>query len=210
MDDRNLTQLAQAVWIPLAVILATVGVLIFKAAEVNREGRAATSRQVGLSAPRHVGTSGTIGLAPVAVYDYLEFAGVIGPAPDVERAMSPSHDYTAEGLRTLAAALEAVAAEHPGIVRATVPDDLRAHAGRLQRDRHASHHAAIARQAFAAAADEIAALHPDAGIRLRRLANAMAADRPLLDQGEPVRTFFRESAEVLGTIAESRSPWSTG
>jgi hypothetical protein len=43
---------------------------------------------------------------------------------------------------------------------------------------------------------------------VRKLAAAVAPDRPLLDQREPVRAFFRESAEALGTIGESRSATS--
>jgi hypothetical protein len=77
-----------------------------------------------------------------------------------------------------------------------------------QEDPHARDHADIARSAFVAAAEAIGALNPQAGARLQRLAQAVAPDRPLLDQREPVRAFFRESAEALGTIAESRSATS--
>jgi hypothetical protein len=122
--------------------------------------------------------------------------------------MSARHDYTADGLRMLAAALAAVAAEHPGIVQEAVLDELRSHAERLQEDPRAHDHAEIARSAFTAAAEAIGALNRQAGARLRRLAEAVAPDRPLLDQREPVRAFFRESAEALGTIGEWRSATS--
>jgi hypothetical protein len=205
MADGQGRRLLEAAWRPLLVLAAIVGVLLFKAAE-ERPERAVPAAPITAPGGADLGTRGTVGLAPVVVYDYLEFAGLIGA--DGERTTAPADEYTARGLNLLADALAAVAAEHPGRMHAAAAAELRVFADQLQDDERAPDHARIARSAFREAAAAIEALSSRQGAQLHALADAVAADEPLRDQRDAVHAFFLHSADVLGTIGESRAPTS--
>jgi hypothetical protein len=185
------------------VLAAIVGVLLVKAAEERLE-HAAPAVRVGSPGGADLSTRGTVGLAPVAVYDYLEFAGLLGP--EGKRTIAGANEYTARGLLLFADALAAVAAEHPGRVHTPVIADLRAFADQLHDRARASDHPRIVRHAFGEGADAIEALSPREGPRLRRLAAAVAPDEPLREQRDAIDGFFRQSADILGTVGELRGP----
>jgi hypothetical protein len=144
------------------------------------------------------GTSGDS--APAPVLDYMRYSGVVAGATDVPE-MSIAHDYSAEGLRKLAAALETTASAQKADVAQTV-SRLRASADELQQDQRSLRHAALVRDAFTAAAEAIGSLSqaPDV-TALKSAAAAIDPGRPLLGQRDAVRQFFRQSAEALDAVS---------
>jgi hypothetical protein len=162
----------------------------------DAEGPGVTVAQRGDGAAAiPAGTTG-LGSDNAPVVEYMRYSGTAAGAPGVP-AMSVEHDYTAEGIRRLASALEAVAQRRDGTARETA-DRLRAIADRIQDDSQSMGHAALVHEAFAAAAEAIASLpHRPADADLQAIANSIDPGRPLLSQEEAVRTFLRRSAEAL-------------
>lgn len=141
-----------------------------------------------------------------ALQSYLAFAQ---SAADMDLA----HDYTSNGLRRLAAALEAFPQAKTSSVRSRI-DALRAQADRLQRDPASLRHADVARSAFVDAADILSGMvagdqmpvDRDAGVVTsapRRAAESIRADRPLTEQGAQVEAFFEASATALRALSEA-------
>ena len=130
-----------------------------------------------------------------AVSAFLAFAK--HEAPEV---LQLDHGHTSEGLRLLAAALEAadapLAAAHArGIRRAA---DL------LGDDPRSLRHAAMTRGAFLSAAEALRALRSSSADtasgsddRVRRAAEAIRADQPLRSQRARIERFFDEAAAAL-------------
>jgi hypothetical protein len=114
---------------------------------------------------------------------FLAFAE--GPSPEV---LPLDHEYTAEGLRRLAAALAASGkmARTPELA-----GSLSQAADDLARDPRSLRHAAIARQAFIAAAQALGSS------RVQRAAEALSVDEPLRAQKRRVERFFDEAAAAL-------------
>ena len=129
--------------------------------------------------------------------EYQQFSGVIAGGKEVPE-MSVDHDYTAEGIRKLAAALESlVDAKADAGTRAEL-ERFRRDADRLQEDPKSMEHARIVRNVFTSAAEVIASIDIGPAPRdLRSLAESIDPDRPLLGQRDNVRSFLRESAEAI-------------
>lgn len=145
--------------------------------------------------------------APAEVSGFLRFA-----AERRLKAVGTAHDYTADGVRQLAAALDAVARTQAGLPAA----DARRHiaamrrlADELQRDAQALEHANRARAAFVAAAQAMEVLQPedrasDAAVQaVRNSAEGVDTDRPMLDQAAQIEDFFYRCAQALRTLAQS-------
>jgi len=124
-----------------------------------------------------------------------------------------SHDYTAEGLRQLAAALDAVS-------RTQAPPSSAADASRhiaamrewadaMQRDPKSLQHADHARAAFVSAAHAMEILGADrpggdqAVQAVRESAEGIDAQRPMLEQVSQIETFFDRSAQALRTLSQA-------
>lgn len=142
----------------------------------------------------------TTGRAPSAIQEYAAFAGA--DAPD---RVSPgqNHEYTAEGIRRLTAALEAhVNTNGDGESRERF-ERFRQRADRLQQDPQSAEHAATVRDVFTSALEVLESTNvpQDDTSRLRETATAISPDRPLLDQIDRVRQFFRQSSETLEQAA---------
>ena len=123
------------------------------------------------------------------VQDYLSFAGTAGggqiPASDADPT------YIVEGLRKLAGAL--------GTLRLGSPDlqvDLRVAAEHLLLNPASTVTTAVVRDDLIAAAEAIEAEHRNE-VNLRFIAESIRQDRPLLDQQDAFREFFRESANAM-------------
>ena len=131
------------------------------------------------------------------VQDYLQFARAAGDPQIQEPVADP--EYIVEGLRKLAGAL--------GTLNIASPDlqtDLRVAAEHLLLSPASTATTAVVRDRLISAADAIEAAHGGRQATLRRAAEAIEPDRPLLDQQAGVREFFRESANAIQSI--SRQP----
>ena len=124
------------------------------------------------------------------------------------------HEYTAEGLRRLADALEEIARQHQ-LGAAQVEqrvNTLRERADALQRNPESREHARLAREAFVAVVDVMRDLQqqrfPDAANQVEQVrlaATSVTADRELLQQKEEVQRFFDRAGEVVQHMAARRS-----
>ena len=131
-----------------------------------------------------------------------EFERFVGADPEA----SSSHDYTADGLRKLAAGLEAVAPSGSvaGMDVGMRANEIRVRADSIQRDPSSTTHARQAREGALLAASVLqqiqearfAALSEQAR-RVTDAAKALKADQPLLDQTTQVKTFFTSAASAL-------------
>ena len=128
------------------------------------------------------------------------------------QAAGPSHEYTADGVRRLAAAIAELSQRNPGTagaLRAEL-DAVRAQADSLQRNPQSTEHARYTREAFRAAAGLMGALQQrhysnlsNEVAEVRRAADAVQPDRPLLEQVANVQRFFDQSAAALRAMMAS-------
>lgn len=119
--------------------------------------------------------------------------------------MGVTHEYTATGIRRLAAALEDIANRQQtrdAMVSDRIPM-LRNLADSLQATEDSPRHANHARSAFTIGADIITALRrddagaTDAARRAREAAESIQPTTPLLQQRRQVREFFDRAADAL-------------
>ncbi|MDF1501334.1 hypothetical protein [Roseisolibacter sp. H3M3-2] len=124
----------------------------------------------------------------------------------------PAHDYTAAGLRHLAAALGAVGGSTAGNVdvQARIAE-IRQHADAMQRDPASTEHALQTREAFLVASSLMQQMQQgrgDAAVGAVReahdAATAIEARTRLLDQTQRVERFFDRSANAVRELARSR------
>ena len=148
------------------------------------------------AAVQQEGTAGTAGSAvPAAVQDYAAFAN--DPA---EPSVGRDHEYTAEGIRRLSAALETFVEQNAADTETRNRfDRFRQAAERLQKDPQSGAHAGTVRDVFTSAVDVFESGKIEAGdvSRLRQTATSISADQPLLEQTQTVKQFFSQSAEAL-------------
>jgi len=127
------------------------------------------------------------------VEDYLRFAGA-GDSPMPEPDAVP--EYIAAGLRKLAGALGALT-----LGSHDLQVDLRVAAEHLLLNPASTATTTVVRRGLISAA---AAMQPSGGsnhVDLRRIAQSIEPDRPLLDQRAAVRDFFRESAMAMQKVS---------
>jgi hypothetical protein len=120
--------------------------------------------------------------------------------------MGPEHDYTADGIRRLAAAIGAIAIGDTvaGHALESQLAELRQRADALQRDPSANTHALATREAFLIAAGMLEGIQQrrfpelaSEATAVRRAAEATQAKRPLLEQKAEVQQFFDEASGIL-------------
>jgi len=169
--------------------------------EVAETGRATPPGEATPAAT----TGGTI---PAAVAAFLAFA----EAPTGSQ-VGVGHEYAADGIRRLTAALKAVVDNGPDRPRARERfAEFQQKADRIQVDPQSLGHAGQVRDVFTSAAGAISALQedrwPDASelqnqiAQVQTAAERVAADRPLLDQTSAVKTFFDRAAVVVRAMAD--------
>jgi hypothetical protein len=179
-------------WLVGVLLLALVAWVAFEALDDDQP----TVEQAGVQREGTVGTSGAV---PAAIQDYSSFVtGQAQPAPGRE------HEYTAEGIRMLTAALGAFVEQNGNdtALRSRF-ERFRQSAQRLQQDPQSGAHADTVRDVFTSAVDVFESGRVDAGdvSRVRDTATSISADQPLLEQTEAVKRFFSQSAELLERAA---------
>ncbi len=147
---------------------------------------------------------------PAAVAAFLTFA----EAPTGSQ-VGVGHEYAADGIRRLTAALKAVVDNGPDRPRVRERfAEFQQKADRIQVDPQSLGHAGQVRDVFTSAAGAISALQEDRWPDASELQNQIAqvqtaaervdADRPLLDQTSAVKTFFDRAAVVVRAMADRR------
>lgn len=184
-------------WIVGVLVLLVVGWMAIGA--LNDE-----EPVVEQAALQQEGAIGTAGAAvPAAVQDYAAFAGESG-----QPSMGREHEYTAEGIRRLSAALGAFVEQNANDTETRNRfDRFRQAADRLQQDPQSGAHAGTVRDVFTSAVEVFESGRIDAGdvSRLRQTATSISADQPLLEQTDTVKQFFSQSSEALQRAAQQRS-----
>ena len=182
-------------WILGVILLAGLAWVVIAGVGDNEPGaeQAVMDRPAeGTGQGEGVGTSGRI---PAAIQEYSAFVEDRSElTPGVE------HDYTAEGIRRLSAALGAYVEQRANDAETrTRFERFRETADRLQKDPRSGAHAGMVRDVFTSAADVFESARIDAGdvSGLRETASALSTERQLLDQIDQVKQFFRQSADAL-------------
>ena len=152
---------------------------------------------------------GTSGTQPAAVAAFLTFAEAQAGA-----SAGPAHDYAAEGIRRLSAALDAIV-ETRQVAGDSVRERLEAFrrtADQIRENPEAAGHANRVRDAFMGAADLMAAVQQSRWSDASELRNeieqvrlgaaAIDGDRPLLDQTATMREFFDRAAAAVRRMAQ--------
>ena len=196
MAEINIEKKRSTVWpwiLGLALLLVVGGIAITTMNDDEPVVEQAASQREGA-----VGTAG--GAVPAAVQEYSAFASEPGQA-----SMGRHHEYTAEGIQRLSAALGAVVEQRAGDTETRNRfDRFRQSAARLQQDPQSNAHAGTVRDVFTSAIDVFESARIDAGdvSRLRQLATSISADQPLLEQTDTVKQFFSQSADALRRAAQ--------
>ena len=203
IERRNPSALT---WILGAVLLVIVLALAFSPDGAGRPGPGYVMPDAGGS----VVPDSEMRAAEVdaAIGDFARF--VSGQrARDV---IGPKHEYTAEGIRRVAAAISALAREDTlagGAVRPRI-QALRDRANALQRDPNADTHALKAREAFLFAASILESIQDrrfrnldgDATAVLRA-AEDVTARRPLTEQADAIERFFERTSHLLRAMGSA-------
>ena len=157
------------------------------------------------------GAGATIAGAPSEVNDFLRFV-------EDNRArseMGRDHEFTADGIRRLAAALGAMAASDTAGAVALRPrvDSLRAQADSLQRNADSGQHSAQTRRAFDRSVSLLDAMQQRrqgsaAGPvnELRQAAQGVQPSRQLLEQRAEVQRFFERAADAIRSLWGNTTP----
>ena len=185
-------------WAALLVVLLIVAWWVSRA--VDRQRAPSVVQAIAL-----VPDTGSI-IGPNPVDAYLAF---VGDARAGKR-MATDHEFVAEVIGKLAAALEALAAPAVTGVQRDL-GALREQARALQRDGGSTAHADSVRAAFVRLASLMSAVQAqqfplDAeNVELaRRAAERLDPGRPLLEQRESVQRFLDRSADAIRSMADER------
>lgn len=194
-------------WLWILLLLLAIGVLAWwflsRRGDTSEPADAATL--AGAVVDTGPGAQGTTD----GVADYLRFVQDNSARTDMENV----HEFTADGIRRLSAALRAVVDRDAAGGAAGAGDLgeriewLRLKADSLQRNPQSSEHAGQARDAFIGAAammEQLQQRHPNIGqqvSRTREAARALRENTGLLEQRAAVQQFFERAADVLRTTA---------
>jgi hypothetical protein len=157
-----------------------------------------------------VDASAATAAAPGAVGHYLRFAS----ERRAQQEASHSHEYTAGGLRRLAAALgDVLGSDTTGAASATpLLETMRRRADDLQRNPASTEHARYAREGFAAAAGAIGVIQarrfPNLASEAEEVqgaADAVRSGQLLLEQRAQVQQFFDQAATALRAMTSETS-----
>lgn len=134
-----------------------------------------------------------------AMADFVNYT----TARDTAQETEGNHQYTAGGVRRLAAALDEIAGGNPNI--GVYADSMRSSVDRLQRSADTDVHADDAKAAFSAAVSAMAQIDQARGrtrdvAPMRAIYNQLDSKRPLLPQLPTVQRFFEAAREGLQTM----------
>lgn len=143
-------------------------------------------------------------LAGSAVEDYLMFVDA-----RASRAAGLAHEYTADGLRQLAAAMNEVAGDDSvgGVALRPRIEAIRERADNMQRNPNSLEHALQAREAFIMASSLMLQMNSNRGNAagnlnaLQDASTAIEASRPLLDQADQIEQFFEQAGKALQNMS---------
>jgi hypothetical protein len=209
-----------APWLWLVVFLAVLVLAWLVLGLAGREERVGVAVPLSPAEPSPAataivpgGTAATPGVGgppaaeamPPAVEAFREYLRQEGAKPGRD------HQYTAEGIRRLAGALQAMAGETAAEqdIREQLAQ-MREAAEQLQAEPDSSNHAGTARRAFETAAGVIARLaqaHPGTQghvAPLREAVQDLTPEQPLLQQMPAVNQFFERAAEMMSHLARAR------
>jgi hypothetical protein len=135
-----------------------------------------------------------------------DFAAFVS-ARDTAQETEANHQYTAGGVRRLAAALEGVAGGNPNIQ--VYADSMRSSVDRLQKSADSDVHADDAKAAFSAAVSAMEQIDRARGrtrdvAPMRAIYNQLNSKQPLLPQLATVQRFFeaaRDALQQMGTAS---------
>jgi hypothetical protein len=130
----------------------------------------------------------------VPVEDFIAFAEAT-PGSGVP-AIGLEHEYTAEGIVKLAAAIESLVPDPNDRTREQL-SRLRNHAARLRDDPASLEHADVARAAFTSIAAMLNSAPGADAHELQRAADVIDSDQKLLTQMDRVTRYFDIAADVL-------------
>jgi hypothetical protein len=131
-----------------------------------------------------------------ATSDFVSYVA----ARDTAQETEGNHQYTAGGVRRLAAALEQVAGTSPSIQ--VYADSMRSSVDRLQKSADTDVHADDAKAAFNAAVSAMTAIDKARGTTrdvapMRAIAGELSSSRPLVPQLPVVQRFFEAASTAL-------------
>ena len=157
-------------------------------ATTDTAGTAGTAAAVGAAA----GTAGAAG----AIDQFVQFVA----QRDTSNETEGQHQYTAEGVRRLAAALEGIAGGNPSIQAQA--DSMRRSVDRLQQSSASDNHADDAKAAFSAAVSAMETIDRARGgsrdvAPMRAIYNQLESGRPLVPQLGTVHRFFEAARDAL-------------
>ena len=147
---------------------------------------------------------------PAAVNEFLTYIEDNGAARDADS----THNYEAEGMRRLAAALDELADRDTvgGVSLDARITALRNRADALQRNWRSTEHARYTREAFDSAAALVEGMQQqrftniaNEAAQLRQAASAVTPDRLLLQQTAEVQQFFQRAADAVRAMAGTRT-----
>lgn len=223
MADINVERKGPSIW-PWIIGLIVLALLIWALAEMlGGRDDARTTAVPGDTVPRtqevapapttDPAAPGVATAAPAAVQEFERWVD----RRDAQTDMGQQHQYTINGLRQLADAIESLAQRHearPAVQQSI--QSVRQQADRLeQSDPAATQHANLTRDAFTSAADAIGTLHREhhaqaTGLenqvtQVRQAAQAIQTGTPLLQQQQEVQTFFDRARDAVRSLATAHT-----
>ena len=175
----------------------TVGARAGDSTAVAAAPATTTDSAAGSTAPATGAAAGAAaGGANGAIDAFAQFV----QARDTTNETEGQHQYTAEGTRRLAAALDAIAGGSPNI--GVYADSMRRSIDRLQQSSDTDVHADDAKAAFSAAVSAMEQIDRARGrtrdvAALRATFNDLSGQRPLMPQLPTVDRFFKAAADAL-------------
>jgi hypothetical protein len=219
MADINIQKKDKPVWPWVLGILAVLALVFFlfrnndgddrrqaATTTTTRDTVDRTATGAGIGAGTAAGTErGTVAREeelPGSVEDFVLYVR----ETDARQEADLNHDYTADGIRHLARALDDLA-DHANVNGAdfnTRKERLKEKADALQRDPHSLQHANIIRDAFTSAADVMESIqreaypnHNNHVNQVRQAANNINPQQQTLNQKQQIEAFFERSSNAL-------------
>lgn len=203
-------------WVLLGILLLALVVWWLLGRRQGGDDMAVTETQSGVADTAPAIGIETAEMAPGAVNDFVSYVN----DNRARESMAPEHQFTADGIRRLAAALGEIIERDTirGAALRPQMDVLLARADALQRDEQSTNHARYAHDAFTRAVslmDDLAqSQYPnvvDAVSESRQAAEAVQPGRLLLEQRDQVQRFFDRAATALRSMAKAQgSPGARG
>jgi hypothetical protein len=202
MAEINIVRKNKSIWPWVLIGIVALALLVWWT-----QGRNNGTPQFGVaSADSTLVRDSSAAMNSGAVNDFVRFA-------ETDPQATVSHEYTAEGLRKLAAGLDAVAASGSidGVDVKLRANEVRERADSLERDPMTLTHARQTREAFLLAASVLQQVQEtrfeemaDQSRQVMDAAKDLEADEPLLSQTPKVRKFFSSAATALRGMTSPR------